>query len=1044
MKLIYPTIVPLPETKTVKNSMNILIRKPSKMDPLLLHCVTITDLNKMFRIVSLNNKEMTHSILYICAGCTTSYINQRSYDYHIKNCKTNMCNKVQLLEKTYMRYDYRCARKRSFKSPFHIVFDVETKSCMHEATMEEEMKESKSKSTKQRLRRLVLNSYAITVFAEDLPDIDSFTIYRSLTNKDTIKFTMEKLPAILESFVDEEDLYYRKWIEEKEIDMHNFADLLVADLNLVSQAMISFCNNHAMDVNRGLDESRFDKRALKQEAISKHLPCCICKQFFADYTYDNIMNGGVDKIEFKKMIRKEYQTSFRETVLTTLKDQGKVRNDEFLNKLMDDRSEKIEAELEEFIHVTYLVNLLLSKIRTTLYRTQTVSYDRNRSVKVNIDAICRNLIAVVKIDWSEEQIAKARKVISDKFLEDISTYLCIEARKDEVIQRIIKEDKTNDDDWLCDLIQCADFLKCPTIKHKKVTDFEIVSEKTYSHFLTMYKNVTQLMGCADSLVVHHDHYTGHVYGLAHNFCNLQMRQYNMTACDIFSHNASFDLKYVMDGMLKNLTCLRGRDYSDKVTFIGNSTEKIRMLFVAQMRFKDSIQIFMDSLDNLARAMSTIQKEKVVDQLAEYLIQNNKMNKMKFLMFEGEDSLSKEEMIAIFAGKDAGVVREGWKIILKDTVKRTLYDDKGFIKKSPFPYEACSTDEYLTLKRDTLPLMEDYYSMLKQSGVSEGDYNYANEIYTRYGMESVEEFNEFYNVMDAIITSVFIGETANKLYEETGIEIRSCSSMSQFSGIAMLLKSKETPQLPNSLAMYEMITRGIRAGLSSIGKRYAVNTSALGRANFERLCEIINSDPLMFFACIIYKVDENNQYGGAQDDQMPLLGFIERENPTVDMALSLLSKMNFADESDVGYGFVATVSMYLPNHLHDKNILYSPMIIKAAPELQWMSPLQLRHYGQPLKKKGEFKKIVPNLKLMSTLGSVEDYCCTDNLLKHLLDNGWILTKVTALVEFKTKDYVRSYVIENQNLRMKTTCMVEKKLRKDMNNTLYGNYCMKVEI
>ena len=52
-------------------------------------------------------------------------------------------------------------------------------------------------------------------------------------------------------------------------------------------------------------------------------------------------------------------------------------------------------------------------------------------------------------------------------------------------------------------------------------------------------------------------------------------------------------------------------------------------------------------------------------------------------------------------------------------------------------------------------------------------------------------------------------------------------------------------------------------------------------------------------------------------------------------------------------------------------------------------------------------------------------------------------MTALVEFKTKDYVRSYVIENQNLRMKTTCMVEKKLRKDMNNTLYGNYCMKVE-
>ena len=105
--------------------------------------------------------------------------------------------------------------------------------------------------------------------------------------------------------------------------------------------------------------------------------------------------------------------------------------------------------------------------------------------------------------------------------------------------------------------------------------------------------------------------------------------------------------------------------------------------------------------------------------------------------------------------------------------------------------------------------------------------------------------------------------------------------------------------------------------------------------------------------------------------------------------------------------------------------------------------ELRHYGEPLKGKGQFKKITPNRKLMSTLGAVDDYCCTDNLLKHLLDNGWILTDVTALVEFKTKDYVRGYVIENQNLRMRTTCMVEKKLCKDMNNTLYGNYCMKVE-
>ena len=121
----------------------------------------------------------------------------------------------------------------------------------------------------------------------------------------------------------------------------------------------------------------------------------------------------------------------------------------------------------------------------------------------------------------------------------------------------------------------------------KLYEFEVISDSARDvNYSTMYKNICNLIGCADSLVVHYDHFTGHIYGLAHNYCNLQVRQYNMQSCDIFSHNAAFDLKYVMDGMLNNLTCLRGKDYLDKVSFIGSSIEKIRMLFVAQMKFKE--------------------------------------------------------------------------------------------------------------------------------------------------------------------------------------------------------------------------------------------------------------------------------------------------------------------------------------------------------------------------------------------------------------------------------------------------------------------------
>ena len=83
---------------------------------------------------------------------------------------------------------------------------------------------------------------------------------------------------------------------------------------------------------------------------------------------------------------------------------------------------------------------------------------------------------------------------------------------------------------------------------------------------------------------------------------------------------------------------------------------------------------------------------------------------------------------------------------------------------------------------------------------------------------------------------------------------------------------------------------------------------------------------------------------------------------------------------------------------------TPMIVKTAPQLQWMSALQLRHYGEAEAKQIGYKKITPTEKRMSFFKPVENYCCTDNLLRHLIESGWILNDITKLVEFKSKDYV----------------------------------------
>ena len=74
-----------------------------------------------------------------------------------------------------------------------------------------------------------------------------------------------------------------------------------------------------------------------------------------------------------------------------------------------------------------------------------------------------------------------------------------------------------------------------------------------------------------------------------------------------------------------------------------------------------------------------------------------------------------------------------------------------------------------------------------------------------------------------------------------------------------------------------------------------------------------------------------------------------------------------EETDNSYGFFVTVSM---NLLLPITMLDYPMIVKTAPQLEWMNALHLRYYaGAKVKKNAGYKKINPTEKLMSDLRPV---------------------------------------------------------------------------
>jgi len=1075
MKLIYPTKEN--SKKTVNNSINIILRKPDKSQPFLYHAETITNLNKMFKVISKEKGERDN--LYVCPGCLTTYLAKSTFYQHIKKCTPSQ-ETIKTSENLFLKYNTHQFSQHGCKPAFHMTFDVETTSKDYLETREqelEEMEQSKTLKT-ENIRRLILHSYSIHVFFHENINIKNFTIYRSLGKPETIRFhDTVGVPEKVKHFIHPEDKEYREQFDRDNITEKNFSSVLVADLNWISYAALTYINDMVVPKHMILNLSGSERDKIASDTVKGKKPCIICKSEFASYENQKEMcKGGLSKKDLRYLIKCEYEQNYRFKLLNETV-QGQT-NDTFINFLIDEKEEKHLDDLLEYVKRHLLVDEILTQIRKRMHgsivdenapeltrpasnaqdsekqlfdliskvHNNTITFDNEEFQKgLNLIATCllkalrsitpglnKNLAQSINSFLDNWQYKTTSDIYNIVYLYD-QLILLLHPRE----QR--GNDKNNNIRFIKSFLLDLD------------GDEKLTTDEIELKFVSkLYQKIQNIVLQSNYLVIHHDHITGEVYGLAHSSCNLQVRQHGgMRNVNIFSHNATFDLFYVIEGMLKNLTSLRGRDYSQSIKPIGNTLDKIRMIFnVGHMTFKDSYQMFADSLDNLAKSMNDDMKNQVINDFVEYLISSDIWKNMKIMQeqFNFIGTIERRDIMNIFeellnkADCKEKVLRNMLTIPCRDYLFEKV-NNKDIIQKAPFPYESCQTIEYMTKERTSFPDKEDFNSLLKQKGVSNSEYEYGKNIWNVFGLKTVEQYNEIYNVLDSIITSVYVGLSSEKLYKEIGLDIRTFTSMCQFSSTAMLMLSRAIPQVPNSQTAYELTTQGIRAGPSFVNKRYAFDTSCLTKEQWEKDCDLQNGKKM---ATCVVKIDENNQYGGAQAGLMPYIGFLERKGMSIENVLTLLQIIQVKNTSSTGYGFIGRFDLYIPDKKHDENLFYTPSFQKREPRLQWLGPLQLKNLREPyVNNKDKFKMVHFTEKLISTLFELQSYSCSYKMLQHLLDCGWILTKVWDLVEFKMEDYVRGYVVENQNVRMATHCDVEKKLRKDMNNVSYGSFTRKPE-
>ncbi len=311
------------------------------------------------------------------------------------------------------------------------------------------------------------------------------------------------------------------------------------------------------------------------------------------------------------------------------------------------------------------------------------------------------------------------------------------------------------------------------------------------------------------------------------------------------------------------------------------------------------------------------------------------------------------------------------------------------RKGVFPYEFMT--DFSKLSATNLPSKRAFYSHLNDSHISDEDYVHAKDVWKTFGCKTMRDYHDLYLKTDVLLLADVMTEFRKTCKKAYGLEAFHYYTSPGLAWHAMLKHTEVELDLISDTDMYLTIERGIRGGVSSIMKRYS-------EANHKYL---ESYDPKKPNKHILY-LDANNLYGWAMSKPLPYKNFKWMKGEE----LGNWKKLS----SEEGEGCILEVDLEYPKELHDLHNEYP-----LAPEKITI---------------GKVEKLVPNL------NDKKNYVLHHENLKLYLKHGLKLTKIHRGITFEEKDFMKSYIDLNTDMRTKGTTDFEKDFYKLMNNSVFG--------
>jgi len=548
----------------------------------------------------------------------------------------------------------------------------------------------------------------------------------------------------------------------------------------------------------------------------------------------------------------------------------------------------------------------------------------------------------------------------------------------------------------------------------------------------------------DKKVRDHDHFTGKFRGAAHMLCNSKytskLRGLGFNIPVVFHNGRGYDFYHILQGVKTRFNTIK------KLEVVALNMEKFRSITIDTFRFIDSIQFVNGSLEkqveNLVKETPKKNIPVLFKPVLDYLYQ-----------------LSKKVL-----GKSTRSQRTSW-------AKKTLPICTG---KGIYPYEW--VDSYKKMEATSLPEQKDFFSELRNEGITDEEYKKARQAWKVLGCRTFGDYTRIYCDLDVLLLEIIFELFRDSSIAERGGRLDPAHFLTapSLSWNSMLLMNHAKDIVIENMTdvdMLLMVEDGIRGGQCQVMCPYA-KSNVLSEKEVEENASAMHDeeyDDTLRDIRLLY-LDANNLYGWAMMEELPegdyrwerygdmstfssselILSATTKRNRQAQFLKSGFDAKKEWAEEDVDKlleyilsldpkgqrGYILEVDIQSNQECHDELNNYPMLPERKTIEPSDFTKQQIANMGL------ESIRTSKTQKLVMDLTPKKNYVIHLRNLHQALEKDergnrrYKVTRIGRIISFRQSRWLAAYIDSNTQMRKGAKNPIEKDFYKLKNNAIFG--------